>query len=85
MKNEIKYWNKAGFGFDDLKQHNEGDYITLHDYGFLVIQKIEKDCITLDVVDHKGKSVDLYKAEKCVNLYIIIELYENMLKDMMKW
>lgn len=85
MKNEIKYWDKTGFGFDDLKQYNEGDYITLHDYGHMVIQKIDKDSITLDLVDYKGESVDLYKAGRCVNLYIIVELYENMLKDMMKW
>lgn len=86
MKNEIKYWNnKAGFGFDNLKQYGEGDYITLHDYGYMVIQKIEEDCIALDVVDYKGESVDLYKAGRGVNLYIIVELYENMLKDMMKW
>lgn len=83
MKNEIKYWDKKGFGFNDLAQYQVGDYITLHDYGFMVINEIGKDYITLDVLDYKGKSVDLYKAEKFVNLYIIIEMYERMLKGIM--
>lgn len=83
MENEIKYWKTKDFGFSDLKQYQVGDYITLHDYGHMVINEIDKDCITLDVLDYKGKSVDLYKAGECVNLYIIIEMYERMLKDIM--
>lgn len=83
MKNEIKYWNKKGFGFSDLKQYEVEDYITLHDYGHMVINEIGKDCITLDVLDYKGESVDLYKAGECVNLYIILEIYERMLKNIM--
>lgn len=83
MENEIKYWKTKDFGFNDLLQYQVGDYITLHDYGHMVIQEIDKDCITLDVLDYKGKSVDLYKEGECVNLYIIIEMYERMLKDIM--
>lgn len=33
MKNKIKYFEKKGFGFSDLKQYEVGDYITLHDFG----------------------------------------------------
>lgn len=83
MKNEIKYWDKKGFGFNDLKQYEVGDYITLHDYGHMVINEIDKDCINFDVLDYKGESVDLYKAGECVNLCIILEMYERMLKDIM--
>lgn len=83
MKNEIKYWDKKGFGFNDLAQYDVGDYITLHDFGHMVIRVIDKDCITLDVLDYKGESVDLYKAGEFVNLYIILEIYERMLKDIM--
>lgn len=83
MKNEIKYWDKKDFGFEDLLQCEAGDYITLHDYGHMVINEIGEDYITFDVADYKGESVCLYKAGECVNLYIIIEMYESMLKNIM--
>lgn len=83
MKNEIKYWNKKGFGFNDLKQYDVGDYITLRDCGYMIIQEIGDDYITFDIANYKGESVCLYKAGECVNLYIILEMYERMLKDIM--
>lgn len=55
----------------------------MNDFGHMVINEIGKDYITLDVLDYKGESVDLYKAGEFVNLYIIIEMYERMLKDIM--
>lgn len=83
MENEIKYWKHKDFGFSDLAKYEVGDYITLHDYGYMAINNKNENFISFIVVDYTGNESFQYDIKCDDDFMYCIKFCEMVLKEIM--
>lgn len=83
MEKEIKYWKHKDFEFSDLAKYEVGDYITLHDYGHMVINNKNEHFISFIVVDYTGNESFQYDIKRGDDFMHCMKFCEMVLKEIM--